>query len=119
MFQMPLAITHSPSSARGKGKDMTKPREFWVNENGKYETIAWGVPLITMRSALDRCVDELPLIHVREVSKEYDAIVAEMVATLCLYEGIAGHDCEESTTKWSAADMLLAKYEAFMKGREG
>jgi len=51
---------------------------------------------------------------VREVDLTYDAIVGELVEALELYRGIAGHNCDKSTTKYSAADSVLNKYEAWV-----
>lgn len=84
---------------------MTKPREFWIQSN---------------QVLLDETESETPFkgYHVREISPEYDALVGELVETLKLYTDRPGRDCDKSTTKWSAADIMIAKYNAFMKGSE-
>lgn len=37
------------------------------------------------------------------------ALLGESVSTLELYRGIAGHDCDKNTTKYSAADVFLQR----------
>lgn len=101
---------------------MTKPlREFWIklnNRQAKKETFT-NKPY---------CEHYETAMHVREVSKEYDAIVAEMVQALekldAGYSGMFGHEgvTAEQDAYETGLDIVkeaLAKYNAFMKGREG
>lgn len=71
------------------------------------------------------------IIHVREVmpGENYESYRAETneiivrlyenlgvaIEALENYKGIAGHDCDKSTTKWSAADEALNKLETYVR----
>jgi len=57
---------------------MKKPREFWIAEQGKYESTAWGFPAVTVRNCLDRDMG-VSTIHVREVCPEYEEAVKGLV----------------------------------------
>lgn len=96
---------------------MTKPREFWIeHEEGLRHVFNIRKPILNYEPA--SFYPKENFLHVREVSPEYDALVSELVETLKLYTDRPGRDCDKSTTKWSAADTMIAKYNAFMKGRE-
>lgn len=92
---------------------MTKPREFWIVPVEEWEEdsgLYWG-DVFTEHPRQGPLVWQESFINVREVSKEYDAIVAEMVKFL--------EDSKGYVVPVKSANKLISKYNAFMKGREG
>lgn len=104
---------------------MSKPREFKLSL-GDMEKVNGLIHAVETSTSLGF---ELPQWHaVREISPEYDAIVAEMVEALekldAGYSGMFGHEgvTAEQDAYETGLDIVkkaLAKYNFFMKGREG
>lgn len=94
---------------------MTKPLwEIWIVDT------QLGLVIQTVEPGVDAegyLIDQVnSYTHVREVSPEYDALVREMVEAL---HDISHTIDKDFTSNNITAAAVLAKYNAFMKGREG
>lgn len=84
-----------------------KIREFWITLDKEILSTHSSIGIVRSDHIFPAYINNPDYIHVREVSASLDQAYAECERALEQYIGIAGHDCDKSTTKWSAAEMAL------------
>lgn len=91
---------------------MSKPKEFWVSENGMLDIYdASSVP-----PQSDSWTETRFKIHVREVSPEYDALVEEMIEACSTFKKGFDKGFPNSLNTVEARDAILdavVKLEAY------